>query len=211
MTEFVTFASPLLKETLVETIDALGCFHDSFRQQCDRMQFISSFLKLGRSRSHPERQIGASDHHHITDISTTKTDTSLSEVLLMRICSHLFVMGSFATSEKSENYFRFFFLSLLLDVLKAFKALDEALDENSKSLKRKSQLLGYSCNLNYQATVSVIVRIVAGEENDSPWFQSRSCCLKVVPDPLSKLDGKQTCSFFSFTSIYDRSLTSFGS
>lgn len=168
-------------EILIATIDGLGFSHESLRLQCERMQFLSYHLKLGRSRSHPERHIGASDHNFYNNVaSLTCADSLVSEPLLRRICCRMPSVRSLAVSQKSAVYFRFFFLSLLLDVLKAF----ELLSGTSKSHKRKRQFLSHVSDLNFQAAVLDIVSIISRQEKeaDSPWLLSRSCSLKVVSD-----------------------------
>ena len=173
--------SSAVSRTLIATIDGLGFSHESLRLQCERMQFLSYHMKLGRSRSHPERQIGASSHTcHSKGASLICVDTAVSESLLRRICCRLPAVRSLAVSQKSAIFFRFFFLSLLLDILKAF----ESLSETSKSLKRKHQSSSPTSDLNFLAAVFDIVSIISRQEfeADSPWLKSRSCCLKVATD-----------------------------
>jgi hypothetical protein len=176
----------------MENIDCLGSSDESLDQQCDSMQSVSYLLKVGRSYSHPERHIGASQSTTAISYSTKIADessassSSISETLLNHITSRVSALATLAAATQSPNYFVFFFLSLLLDTLKAYQRLKIPLVANGNEKKNKSnrKLL----NLNevphngFKVYLFLVVDVFLKDNSDCDnWFlRSRSCCLKVL-------------------------------
>ena len=140
--------------------------------QCHRMQLLSRCLKNGRSRSHPERNIGASDKSDNVESSRQV----ITEDLLLRLCNRMPALALLVAAQNPGNFFKFFFLSLLLDILKAFVAT------------------GVSAGMSYTAEVeqnvhapfddisAVVIQVLKNSDSDCDvrWLQSRTCCLKVT-------------------------------
>lgn len=104
----------------MENIDYLGSSDENLDQQCDIMQSVSYFLKVGRSYSHPERHIGASqcttaisNNIEITATSVINS-TSITGALLNHIASRVLALATLAASKQSPNYFVFFFYHFFL-------------------------------------------------------------------------------------------------
>ena len=152
----------------METINYLGSIDESLRQQCGRMQSVSCFLKESRSQSHPERHIGASVQLELQCCS----HNLVTDTVLERIRSRLHLLQILASSQETANYFKFFYLSLLLDTLKATRTLDESKNSNKTSTQ----------GLNYQSMCFLVVSYLAHTPTAavSPWLGSHSCCLKVL-------------------------------
>jgi hypothetical protein len=156
-------------ESLVETILALGTDEASIHIQCQRMQSISRLLKSGRPQSHPERHIGAAtksiDEKLVTD--------SISGSSLLDICDKVPALASQAVSQSPGCYFSFFFLSFMLDVLKALKTEKRSIADNCK--RKFEDLPGVGSS---SAIFLKVLCFKTGESN-SPWIQNKSCSLKV--------------------------------
>jgi hypothetical protein len=175
----------------MENIDYLGSSDESLDQQCDRMQSVSYLLKVGRSYSHPERHIGASQSttaiSYSTEIAdaTSTSSSSISETILNHIASKVSALATLAAATQSPNYFVFFFLSLLLDTLKAYQRLKIPLsaNRNAKKLKTKKKLSNLNeVSLNvFKDYLFLVVDVFLKNNSDCDnWFlRSRSCCLKV--------------------------------
>jgi hypothetical protein len=180
----------------MESIDYLGSSDENLDQQCDRMQSVSYLLKVGRSYSHPERHIGASqcttaisNNTEITAASVINS-TSITGKLLNHIASRVSALVTLAASKQSPNYFVFFFLSLLLDTLKAYQRLKIPLvaktNEKKKKAKRKLRDLNEVPYNGFKDFILLVVEVfLKNNSNCDNWFlRSRSCCLKVFSSSL---------------------------
>lgn len=164
-------------ESLVETILALGTDDTSIHIQCQRMQSISHLLKSSRPQSHPERQIGAATK----SVDVKVVTNSISGSSLLDICHKVPELASQAASQLPGCYFTFFFLSFMLDVLKALKTEKQSVADNSKpdDSRKFEDLTG----LNISSVIFLKVLNLKFGDSDSPWIQNKSCCLKVNKFP----------------------------
>lgn len=160
-------------ESLVETIHALGTYEASIRIQCQRMQSISHLLKSDRPQSHPERHIGAATK----SIDEKVVNDSISGSSLQDICRVVPALASLAVSQLPGCYFTFFFLSFMLDVLKASKKENLSIVDDSRTddSGKSEDLTGLT------ASTMIFLKVLNFKigESDSPWIQTKSCSLKV--------------------------------
>jgi hypothetical protein len=160
-------------ESLAETILALGTDEANIHLQCQRMQSISRLLKSDRPQSHPERHIGAATKCIHEKVVTN----SISGLSLLDICRQVPALASQAVSQMPGCYFSFFFLSFMLDVLKALKTEKRSIADNCKTdhIRKSEDLTGLS------ASSAIFLKILCFKigESDSPWIQNKSCSLKV--------------------------------
>ena len=151
-------------------LDLLGVATSSLRDQCNLLQVISRKLKEKRSEAHPERLIGvattssdgvggrsgsrsAIDHVGVN----AEGDANDSSLIIDKVSIVLPRLHRFAREQPS--YFKFFYLSLLVDLLKA-----------AETLKASS------------APCPLLLNDLFSNENDGNhqhWLCTHSCCLKV--------------------------------
>lgn len=130
----------------------------------------------------------------ITTTSAVSTEITIN--LIEKMCTRISLIADVAVEQKQENkkenFFIFFFLSLILDVLKAYKKFISDHNNNSKDMKnkRKRDHTDNSIQNGYYAYVCTVLDILlenksvsstSSTSSDSTigWFRSRSCCLKV--------------------------------
>ena len=98
---------------MMVNLDLLGVVTSSLRDQCNLLQIISRKLKAKRSEAHPERLIGVATS--VDDGGGTGSDDV--SLIVHNVSLILPRLHQFAREQPS--YFKFFYLSLLLDLLKA--------------------------------------------------------------------------------------------
>ena len=138
---------------------------------CGKMQLVSRILKSDRYESHPERFIGCG-------IGVKDSNPALlnSADLIPLICANLPALASVAGHRHQRSFFNFFFLSLLLDILKAQKSAEESAVINSKCGGD-----GLFQSVNYVSLSSLVINILAEKvvSSNPEWLNSRCSCLKV--------------------------------
>jgi hypothetical protein len=156
---------------LFAAVDALGSCDGDSHCLCIKMQSVSRYLKSDRYESHPERFIGAGNNSG----GSCPPDNKSTE-LIPRICANLPALASAASHRHQSSFFNFFFLSLLLDILKAQKTAEEStvtdIDYRENDSLKSSDYL----------TVSLLVINILAEKvvrSNSDWLNTRGCCLKV--------------------------------
>ena len=158
--------------SLFTAVDALGSSDGDLNCLCGKMQLVSHILKSDRFDSHPERLIGAGNC--IKEVSSPLFE---SIDLIPRICANLPSLASAAGHRYQSSFFNFFFLSLLLDILKAQKSL-----EISAVINLNCEEINHLVQLNDYLTVSSLVMNILKEKvvsTNPEWLNSRCCCLKV--------------------------------
>lgn len=157
--------------SLFAAVDALRSCDGDSHCLCEKMQSVSRFLKSDRYESHPERFIGAGNN-----IRGSCPPDNKSIELIPRICANLPALASAASHRHQSSFFNFFFLSLLLDILKAQKTAEESTVtdfECGESSTLKS--------VDYLSVSLLVINILTEKvvSSNSDWLNSRSCCLKV--------------------------------
>ena len=166
-------------DTPTEFISGLEQSDCDVLNQCHRMQSLSRCLKKGRSGSHPERNIGASDK--------TGNGESSSHIvtgdLLLRLCQLIPELASLAAAQNPGNFCKFFFLSLLLDVLKAFVATKISA---GVSCTAEAQQIAH---IPFDDISALVIQVLRNSDSDCDirWLQSRTCCLKVTNENPSEI------------------------
>lgn len=175
----ISLLSKCTVENPKEIVSGLEQSNCDVSNQCHRMQLLSRCLKNGRSRSHPERDIGASDRRDNAESSRH----IVTEDLLMRLCHRIPALASLATAQKPGNFFKFFFLSLLLDILKAFATTEVSADVNRTSVAQQN---GHA---NFDDISVLVIQVLRNSDSDCDvrWLQSRTCCLKVTTVRIIRL------------------------
>ena len=157
--------------SLFAAVDALGSCDGDSHCLCEKMQSLSRFLKSDRYESHPERFIGAGNNMR----GSCSPDNKSTE-LIPRICASLPALASAASHRHQSSFFNFFFLSLLLDILKAQQSAEESpvtdVDCGESNILK---------TFDYLSVSLLVINILAEKvvSSNSDWLNSRSCCLKV--------------------------------
>lgn len=157
--------------SLFAAVNALGSCDEDSHCLCEKMQLVSRFLKSDRYESHPERFIGAGNNTR----GSCPPDNKSAE-LIPRICANLPALASAASHRHQSSFFNFFFLSLLLDILKAQKSAEESpvtdVDCGKSNILKSFDYLSVSL-----LVINILTEKVVSSNSD--WLNSRSCCLKV--------------------------------
>jgi hypothetical protein len=156
---------------LFAAVDALGSCDEDSHCLCEKMQLVSRYLKSDRYESHPERFIGAGNNSRGSCPSDNK-----STELIPRSCANLPALASAASHRHQSSFFNFFFLSLLLDILKAQKTAEES-TVTDIDCRENNTLKPF----DYLSVSLLVINILAEKvvRSNSDWLNSRSCCLKV--------------------------------
>ena len=156
--------------SLFAAVDALGSCDEDSHCLCEKMQSVSRFLKSDRYESHPERFIGAGNN-----IRGSCPPDNKSTQLFPRICANLPALASAASHRHQSSFFNFFFLSLLLDILKAHNSKEESpvtdVDCGENNILKSIDYLSVSL-----LVINILTEKVVSSNSD--WLNSRSCCLK---------------------------------
>ena len=149
--------------------DLLGVATSSLRDQCNVLQVLSRKLKEKRSEAHPERLIGVATTSGIGNSSSGGSGSgddgmnvveamNDSNLIIHNVSLVLPRLHQFAREQPS--YFKFFYLSLLLDLLKA--AEQQQAPSSSSCPLLLNDLFSYENDGNHQH-----------------WLCTHSCCLKL--------------------------------
>lgn len=151
--------------------DFLGYRDGDSHRLCGKMQLVSRILKSNRYESHPERFIGSG-----IGVKDSNHTLLKSADLIPQICANLPALASVAGHRHQSSFFNFFFLSLLLDILKAQKSAEESVVTNSKC---GGDSLFQS--VNYASLSLLVINILAEKvvSSNPKWLNSRCSCLKV--------------------------------
>ena len=173
--------------------DFLEYSDEDSHRLCGKMQLVSRILKSDRYESHPERFIGSG-----IGVKDSNPTLIKSADLLPRICANLPALASTAGHRHQSSFFNFFFLSLLLDILKAQKSAEESVVINSKCGGD-----GLFQSVNYVSLSSLVINILAEKvvSSNPEWLNSRCSCLKVRNISLL-LSKPFQCILFAWTFIF---------